>query len=275
MSLSADVSRYPFTLGSTRLSESGWRLITYGDPETVEMLIYPRGSREFYVPTGYFGALDAVGFCADPVTGYDHIVDASTNRWEIKFIHEKWQLDNFIKRECVLHKVSPMWQEQPSSTTWSKTRPRDPRYRVKNQLDTLITDSQITKDDDSTQATHAVIFAHPPYPLDLEFRASASPVQGLYCVGVPRETPLISVGTRSAYGYDALMPITVCAVDSTGCTGTSLWWKMVAELRSVYENNPTGSLRAPRTSEPSRVELGSVTLWQSVENLSYRKLAAT
>ena len=273
MTLSAKVTRYPYTLGA-RSTVTGWRQPTLGAADTIDMLIAPRGSREYHTPAGYRGSLDALGMTADVVTPYDHVVTPDGRRYEAKYVHEVWELDNFNRRDCALADISDLYEALSSSTATWKTAPDDPRSRAKAWIDTNARDAQLLKDDGVTQAAWATIFASPPYPLTLEFRGT-SHVQGLYAVDVPTSTAHIDAMTWAPYAYTERVPITAVTVDSTGCSGHQLNYRMTAELRYCFESFPTGSILTPGGQQPRTVELGGMPLYMTECLLEYQRDTTT
>lgn len=269
--VSFNVTRRALTLGS-RDGSTGWRAITF-TPSTIEMIIQPRGSPFMHLLPGAFAREDAVGRTADTVEVGDQILDSFGTYYEVKAI-KGWPIgDSLVYRDCDLAEL-PLWQASPGTATWSKSRPHDPRYNTKDFIDTYIRDAQLTKDNDSTQASWACIWANPSYPLAEEYRAASSPVQGLYVLDQANSTPLLSYD-QVPRGYEERVPIHICTVDSTACTGTILQWKMEAELRYACEQNPTGSQRGLERRAVRDRDIGSMWLYDTEFTLNYRRNITT
>ena len=166
---------------------------------------------------------------------------------------------------------------QQIGTYWSHPAPpelpvkrpaEDTRYRTKIYLETYLDAAYLTKDDDSTPAAYAVIYANPNYPLSREFFASLSPVDLLFCVDTP-ESVALPVGV----GYIEHVPITIFTINKAGITGTKLRWRAEAELRYVIENYPIGSLRTLERMSDHEQNLGSTILYSVIYILRYKRYA--
>jgi len=256
-------------LGS-RDSTTGWRAKTFSE-SIIECFEFNRGDHRSFQGVGFYAAEDKMFLTADPVNLYDQLEPRTSEYFLVESVRKVYAPtpDNFFCRD-VQCSALPLWQAAPGTLTWSKTRPQDPRRRIKAWLDTNLTSAQITKDDDSTQATYACIWKNPPYPLKQEFRAGSSPVQGLYLVGQPNSTALLG-HDQIPCRYSEHVPVSICSVDSTGCSGTALLWKMEAELREVCENHPTGSqLSLERRGDRSR-SLGGMWLYETEYVINYTR----
>jgi len=147
----------------------------------------------------------------------------------------------------------------------------DARSQTKTYLTTYLRNAQLTKDDDATQVSFAIIYANPDYRLTLEFYAPYDPVDLLYVIGTPNSTPLMDPVTQKPYGYEEHVPIEIVCIDKTGITGTKLRWKAEAELRYVTETYPTGSLRSLERMGDNDQNLGSTILYSAKYILNYRR----
>jgi len=148
----------------------------------------------------------------------------------------------------------------------------DAKSATKTWLTTRIAAANLKKDNDATNAAFAVIYAGVPYPIESEFRASASPVDLLFCVGEPESHPLMTAETVPVpYGYEEHVPIDTYCIDKTGITGAKLKWKAEAELRRVAETYPLGSHRAMERRGDNDVSLGSTMLYSGRFTLVYTR----
>lgn len=147
----------------------------------------------------------------------------------------------------------------------------DARSNTKTWIDTYWTAANVTKDDGSTLASTACMYADPNYPLLLEFRAPTAPVDGLILIGEPNSTPMMDPVTRGPYGYEEHIPITVATIDKTGVTGTKLKWKIEAELRRIAETQPLGSVRSFERRGDKDQRLGSTVIYMTEWVLNYRR----
>lgn len=270
-----NVSRYELSLGAhdSRDAWRGWRPKSYGAAETIEMPIIPRGATKLSSIAGIYPILDAAGLTADPVAVGDRIKDSDSKYWDVEIVKPVYWGASFVYRECHLNKAS-MFEADFGTVTWDKTRASDSRYRTKYWMEQRLRATQITKDDDSTQADYAVMFNEPNYPLELEFRHATSPVQGLYVIDEANDTPLRS-GDQIIRNYEAHVPIHIMTVNSTGCSGDALKHKMLAELQYICQEYSTGSQR--NLSERRKVDrdLGGMQLFDTVYELSYVRSATT
>jgi len=268
----ANVTRRALSLG-TRDSWNGWRGKSWAT-STIEMVIVKRGARQLASLAGVYPVLDAAGLTADPVNVGDQILDGQGNYWDVESIEPHYWLDSFVYRVCHMNHAR-LYQDDPGATEWNKSRARDARYRTKKWLvgaDPLhLRSSQITKDDDETLASYGIIFNDPPYPLELEFRG-ASNMEGLYVIDQPNSTPLRDAD-QIVRDYTDHVPIHVLAVDSTGCTGTALQHKMVAELQYVAETYPESSQRSLERRSKHDRDLGGMWLYDTEYLLSYTRTA--
>jgi len=271
MALDASVARYVLSLSGSRDATTGWYIPTWTEDTgyAYEGLHFDRGSTIQYAPPGTICTNDAVVLTPDPFEEGDIYYHTPSQRYfYVESMRQVWLLNSFGWRELQL-KHLPMWQSGPSSATW-KTSPDDPRSNIKDWIDLNARVAQITKDDGTTQAAWACMFANPPYYLQHEFRNPSGPVDGLYVLEQPVSTPTPNFD-QTPYGYDEVVPIHICTIDSTGVSAEQLRWGMERELRYVAENFPTGSQLGFQSS-PIRNEsraLGSMWLLDIVYHLNY------
>lgn len=270
-----NVTRREVSLGShaTRDSWRGWRTKSYPveSQTTIDMVIVPKGATRLAAMAGFYPILDAAGRTADPVAVGDQILDSNGEYWDVEIVEKIYWGDSFVYRNVHMNKAI-MYQADFGTATWDKTRARDPRYRTKDWM-TNLRATQITKDDDSTLATFAVMFNEPPYPLELEYRHPTSPVQGLYVIDEPNDTPIRS-GDQIIRNYEAHVPIHIMTIDSTGCSGDALAHKMTAELQYTCETHSTGSQRNLLPRRKNDRELGGMKLYDRIYELSYVRSAS-
>lgn len=145
----------------------------------------------------------------------------------------------------------------------------DARTQTKVYLTTYLNNANLTKDDDSTPVTFIVKFEGADYPLTLVFFGSKN-VDLVYAVKIPVSTPLIDFDL-STYGYEEVVPIVIFTINKTGITGNLLQWKAEAELRSVTETYPLGSVRTLRRMTESTEKLGGTTLYSVTYELTYTR----
>lgn len=266
---SANVTLGTLTLGS-REATTGWRAPTY-PTSTIQMIVLPEGTNFSYMGVGLYAYENALGLTDDTVKLGDQIKTSDNRYFTIEGLQKQYWLNKFAFWKATLAEL-PEWQAAPGTLTWSKTRSADPRKQIKTFIDGKLRSAQITKDNDSTQATWACIFSEPPYPFHQEFRAASSPVFGLYVVEMPNSTPMMDYDL-AAYAYTEHVPVHIVTVDSTACTGTALNWKMEEELRYALEQNPTGSYYLPRESAKLDHIMGGMLLYDRLFTLTYERTA--
>jgi len=276
MPLLAEVTRRAITLG-TRDAVTGWRTITRTE-STIDMIIVPKGQSFRMGNVGIFAYMDAAGLTADPVFTCDQILTQSGEYFMAQIAKPVYVLDSFQYREVQMTCL-PLYQAEPSATASWKTSPLDARSRTKVWIDTYILDANVLKDDAATQASWACIFDTPPYPVEQEFRATADPVQGLYVVNQPIMKPLMDATLQAPYGYEETVPITIVTIDSTGCSGHQLNWRMEAELRRIAETyavpDTTGSQRGIERRSSKVESFGGYPVYMTDVELKYRRLKTT
>jgi len=146
---------------------------------------------------------------------------------------------------------------------------QDARQRTKTFVDTYLRNTQLTRDNDSTEVKFITAFGKPNYPLTKVFKSKK--VDLVFSVGVPNSTPMMDPVTQTPYGYEERVPIETFCIDKTGITGTKLQWKAAAELRYITETYPTGSQRSFEAETPNEVNLGSTILYSQRFTLNYRR----
>jgi len=278
MTLDFAITRNILTVGN-RDTVTGWRIITWiedsteftGDP--VEAYVESKGTAISYMPPGVYAREDAVAISYHYCELYDQIITQLGTRFQVIGKEEKTLANTSLYYVFQLREL-PTWQASPTSATW-KTAPSDPRSRTKIFLDAYLDTSAFT-DNTDTEVNVVVVFADLPYPLYLEFRNTSTPVYGLILVGEPSNaTPHIDLVDNTPYEYVEDVPITVCTMDSTNCSGMALKWKIEAELRKVLEehgNQPpasTGTYRNLTKRGDRTVRMGEETLYMTEWMMQY------
>lgn len=134
----------------------------------------------------------------------------------------------------------------------------DARYRTKVFIDTYITDGNITKDDDTTEASWISQFSNPPYPMKRVF-FSPKNVDLVFSIDMPRSEAAKVDWDGYTIGYLEHVPVHIHTVTKQGITDNKLLWKAHAELRRILEANPLGSYRGYSSGEPYIISHG---IWQ-------------
>ena len=242
----------------SRDSVTGWRNLTWNTDTTLDPIdIIGRGMVGFHTPAGYTGKIDYVAQCADPVEEGEHIL-WNGMRFHIEFFKPEYRGDNFRYRDIALTYL-PYYEASAAQASWPATQV-DARQKVKQYLDLRIDTSTLTKDDGSTLASTVNMFELKLYHLKYEFRASSSPVQGIYAVGEPESEPLFWASTSPSV-YRENVPIHILTIDSTGCRGDLLQRKMLNALRTALETYEIGSKSNLRNRRDLSRSLGSMWLY--------------
>ena len=144
---------------------------------------------------------------------------------------------------------------------------------MKAYLDANISGANLTKDDGAALAKYIVCYGTPNYPMTRVFIDRK--VDVVYSIGEPVSTPMFDPLTEAPYAYEEHVPITIYTIDKKGVTGTKMKWTAEAELRSVVENNPTGSLLGLDRRDSRDDDLGSTILYSTTYVLNYRRLTSS
>jgi len=264
--LSAEVTRRTLVLGSED-SVTGWFQKSWSD-STIDMIILPSGSQFMHLLPGAYARYDAVGRTQDPVFVGDQIKDGS-RYFEVREVKPWYLLNSFMYRDCQLAEL-PLYEvgDEPSATT-AGSEAVDPRTRTKTALTTLLTGTNITKDDGGTPAPFLITFGYPDYPLQYVFKSPKHRYVAFTIDEPNNSTPLIS-HDQLAYGYEHHIPIHILCVNQPDATGTNLKSKARAELRRVIGLAETIDLRLmDREVQRDRQEAG-LFLYDTEFTLLYR-----
>jgi len=162
---------------------------------------------------------------------------------------------------------------------------QDGRYRTKVYLTTYLVAAQLTKDDDATQASFAIIYSVPPYSMEYEFirdfRTGAKLGAGadttidlLFCIDKPTSKPIYSHDDAiEAYSED--ITVHMYAIDQTDITGEYLIWKAEDEVRTAFLDHPFGSACIRTISETTKddIQYDSTKIFGCKLTFNYLRLA--
>jgi hypothetical protein len=113
-----------------------------------------------------------------------------------------------------------------------------------------------------------IAFGWPNYPLVKVFEDKM--VDLIFSIGDPISTPILNAD-KTVGAYSEVVPVTVACMDKIGLTATLLKWKAEAELRSVCESNPLGSVRTMTDRKPLTERIGSSVIYKLSYNIRYRR----
>lgn len=145
---------------------------------------------------------------------------------------------------------------------------QDARQRTKVYLDAYLDNSNLTKDDDTSEVNYLVAFGYPDYPILKVFHTKR--IDLIFSIGDPESTALLGYDLEP-YGYHERVPIKTFCVDKPGITGTKLRWKAEAELRRVAKEYPEGSQRSVERMRDNDQRLGSTILYSREFILDYKR----
>jgi hypothetical protein len=260
---SADVTRRALSLGAQDTT-TGWYAKTYAET-TIKMAILTKGSNLMLLPTGNYAKHELTGFTANTILEGDEVIDANGTYYEVVAAEEVWWLNNFSHYVCGLHKI-PMHTDLPAYGTGAAVD--DPRKRQKVWLDTHAAGWNPKKNDGATNASFITCWTNPPYPIQKVFVTQT--VDLVLSVGRITSKPLVDAD-HYVYGYDETVSFYSSTIDKTGISGENLMWQGEAELRSIGETYPLGSLRNFETMKPQTQRLGSFTLYSVECQLNYMR----
>jgi hypothetical protein len=140
--------------------------------------------------------------------------------------------------------------------------------RTKIWIDTYWTATDVLKDNGIIEAATISAYDWPDYPLARVFSDKA--VNGIVSIGQARSEALID-SDHYPFAYLEHIPITLCAVDAYDVTGIKLLGQMEAELRSIHQNHPLGSIRRQSGAQPKTERIGSFFLFSVEYELEYKR----
>lgn len=271
MTINLNVTRYALSLGS-RDAVTGWRNQTWTEETLDPFYTESKGvNSETTRLAGAYASQDAVGLSYDRCSLLDLIETYNGKLYQVIGVDQKDLADSYLWTVHQLKEL-PLWQTPPELATLftNKVSPGDPRSRTKLFLDEFILPANFI-DQYGLTVNVPVIFAEPPYPVESEFRAASNPVAGLILVGEPANAePLWDYVGNKPYSYKETIPITTAVMDGTYIRGTAFKWRVEAELRRVFEENPTsGSFRNLTKRNDKTMLLGKEIMYQTEWQFDY------
>ena len=146
----------------------------------------------------------------------------------------------------------------------------DARYRTKVYLDTYITDANLT-DDTPAALTNTVMYAYPPYPLELIFSDDYAGFGVVFFVDKPTSKARYS-SSKSVYAYEESIPVHCHVMTKTNLTPELTLWKAETELRTILQTYPFAaevSVREYGTVQTHTIKEGSTVFYGFTFTLSY------
>lgn len=249
------VTRRALVLG-LRDSQTGWYHKSY-EESSVYMIIIPKTAQSKAVECGGYVTTDALGITVAYVEPGDQIKSSNNIYYEVKSVRNLYFEKAFSHREVDLVELQI---QQLTGKTYTASSVEDARYRTRDYLETYLNDAALPN--------YIVAYAEPEYPLTQIF--NGKDVDLIFCIGEPNSEPLID-SDHSTIGYRESVPITPCCINKTNIAGTKLLHQARTELRRIFENYPSGSLRLPISERPETEWLGSTVLYKFTAVLDYER----
>lgn len=146
----------------------------------------------------------------------------------------------------------------------------DARSNTKTWLLLHLDNSNLTKDDGTTQVSFIVCFGFPSYPLVRVFNDKA--VDLVFSVGKPRVEALLDE-SQAAYAYREHIPIETYCVSKQGITDEKLNWKAEHELRRITELYHLDSQRSLSDGEDNTKRFGGTKICSTRYIMGYERPA--
>jgi len=223
---------------------TGWREYDYAPKDSMNGIMVLNSAIELVAKARSFGVHIEGSYEGAVLTrdslGFKDRLQWKGKLYEVRDVEEKLDAYDFAYRIGKL--VGTIFDSEKKETTraCALSIVSDARNQIRTFLTTHLAEANVVRDDGSTKAVYAVIYADPPYSIMAEFRASIDPVDGLYAIGISETVPLRSAD-QSIYGYEENIPIFIFTIDKAGVAGTRLKERMEVELRRVCETHPIGS----------------------------------
>jgi len=148
----------------------------------------------------------------------------------------------------------------------------DPRYKIRTLLSASITDANLTRDDDATELTWISFYA--PYTIPLPKIFLEKNVDLIFTVADAEH-----VETTLGVSHVAEHVVTIYAIDKYSggtkiITASLVLWKATKELRSVFKENPWGSLRSFVEDHIETEDVGTTIIWGKPCRIQYKTYSA-
>jgi hypothetical protein len=219
----------------------------------VNMAVYPRAKQQEALAAGVYVRYDGVGLTTATVREGDQILTADGEYYEVKTV-EKHMIQSRLKCNVCDLVILPL--ENLTAKSYTASTFEDDRYRNKEFLDAYL--------DVDYLPIFITAYGKPDYLLTRVY--SDKSIDAVFSLGTP-ETEALPMGI----GYIANVPITISTVDKTNASGTKLRWQCETQLRKVFEDHPTGSLRSFDRISDSEEKMGSVTVYSVTYMARYKR----
>jgi len=248
--VSTNITRRALSLGDQD-AVTGWYAKEWTET-TIQMLILSRASTSLALAAGTYVRGEYTGLSVDPVVEGDEVKDSNNDYFEVKTTKpHKWG-NSLIYWESDLTLLSM------HGLTYSSVTPNvnDARANTKTYWDAYV--------DSARLHSHPFIVCYdsPDYPFQRVVKDKGIDI--IYAVAEPNSTPEVS-GDQIVRRYVEHVPTHILSLD------TELNWMGEEELRRITRDYPEGSQRTLETRKPTNRKLGSLTMFDTQCDMTYRR----
>lgn len=259
---SFDVTRRALSLGA-RDSVTGWPAKSYAE-STIKGSFDPATARAVAMNVGM--PLNSIPYYSRPfytaayVRSGDHIEHSIVGEVELVTVSPVTYGDENVFYACQCSEILSPADRAASSGTWhtdSDALKTDPRNRTKTWLDAYIA---------YAVCDYQIVFAGGDYRMEREFTDNGLEI--VSAVDLGPATPVYAFDHKP-YKFTEQITITNTAKDTSTLTATNILESFEQAIRHVATDYPIGSIRRIRSTEPQRVDIGGMWLWQNTITIDY------
>lgn len=261
---SADVTRRALSLGA-RDSTTNWPSKSYTET-TIQGSFDPLIAREVAFANGMpltgIPYMSSPFYTADYVRRGDHIEHAVLGEYELTDMRPVTWLDQFLYHACNAAKIISPADRAATSGTWhvdSEAIKTDPRNRIKAWLEAYIS---------YAVCDYEFLFSGIDYPIEREFTDMGLEIVSM--IDLSDSHPEYTHDHRP-YKFRENIKITNFAIDTATLTATNILESFEQAIRDVDTDNQEYNIRAIDSTEPDRVNIGGMWLWQNTITIEYTR----
>jgi hypothetical protein len=201
-------------------------------------------------------------FTADYVRRGDHIEHSVIGEVNLVAVTPVTWLDQFVYYACQTEEILVPTDRAASSGTWhtdSEAVKTDPRNRIKAWIDAHISYGV---------CDYQTMFAGIDYPHELEFIDNGLEITSFIDV---QQGAAEYTHDHYPYKFNETVTITNTAKDTATLTATNILESFEQAIRDVATDYPLGSIRRIRSSQPDRLNIGGMWLWQNTMTIEYTR----
>jgi hypothetical protein len=261
---SADVTRRALSLGA-RDSTTGWPSKTYTN-SVITGSFDPATAREAALTSGV--PLNKIPFYSRPfftscyIRRGDHILHDIIGEVDLVTVSPVSRLNEFVFYACQCSEILMPADHATTSGTWhtdSDALKTDPRNRIKSWVDAHISYGV---------CDYQTMFAGIDYPMEREFIDNGLEIVSAIDLG--QSQPEYTFDYKP-YKFNETTMITNTARDTATLTATNVLESFEQAIRDVATDYPLGSIRRIRSTNPIRVDIGGMWLWQNTITIDYER----